>query len=885
MPDPLDFRLPELTRDLRGLGAPGAPGSDHDALFGPWLAARRAAAHAAAWPERLAAFDPPTLAASLSEAIAVLARARFPRRAPDRRALTAELEERAAPLARAIAALAPAAAVVRAASDTDRPAAWTAWVAALREAFVAADAVWQAWLPVLADSRGARGAFWRRALRLALAASAALPTATAAQRAYVRVSGVPAESLLVRGFDVVGARDGTILVVADPEDQARLAAMGGATPPFLPAGADPRRFTAQPVPSTPRVYRPFDDPARGVRAFLDSLARANPRVHVDTIGRSTEGRPLLAVKVGARDDAATRPNVLFLATYHAREWIATEVALRLLRHLARPAGTDARVDSLVARRDIWIVPVVNPDGYEYTFIADRLWRKTRSPQAGGAVGVDLNRNHEALWGLDNVGSSPNPRSDVFRGPTPASEPETRAVQAFHDAHPPVLSLSYHSFAGLLLYPPGHTFGLLPGDLGVYRALAGTPLRSAVTDRLAGSSRTRYFPGVGWLLYPTNGEYTDWAASRHGTLAFTPELTSGDENGAFYGFEFPDDEARIQRVFEDNLPFALDVLESAADPLAYLSLTTGLRAERVALESVSPDVRVRVPGAAADATRVTVAGDRTLATSVDPAGGRFQRRVVSEAVARPSSVTVRAGNDGGGVRFDLLLAQGAEPDERTGWIADGFVAGSDAVAPPAGNAVWRAEFGTLRSPVVRVPATVDTVSVLFRARYDGSAFTERPFAEVRVSRDSARSWQPVTRLAGSAPRYVPDGVTVGGVRGAAFAVEFRTEGLPLRLDEITVVAHAGGVAPPAAGGAMAPFVPSENPVRGDAVWMTWPHDGAGELLLYDFGGRLAWRTAVAAGTPRVAIPIAAERLSNGAYLVIARAGGRVARARLFVLRPG
>ena len=95
---------------------------------------------------------------------------------------------------------------------------------------------------------------------------------------------------------------------------------------------------------TTNVYRSYDDPVRGIRAWIDSIVRVNPRVSVDTIGRSFEGRPMLMLKIGQKDDSPQRPNALFMATYHAREWAATEMALRLVAYLAAPPGTDARRD-------------------------------------------------------------------------------------------------------------------------------------------------------------------------------------------------------------------------------------------------------------------------------------------------------------------------------------------------------------------------------------------------------------------------------------------------------------------------------------------------------------------------------------------------------------
>src|ERR1019366_573100 len=92
-----------------------------------------------------------------------------------------------------------------------------------------------------------------------------------------------------------------------------------------------RRLGAQTIVST-TVYRDYDDPARGIRFFIDSLVKNNPRVSVDTLGLSYQGRPMIAVKIGAKDDSPQRPNVLFMATYHAREWAATEMALRLIKY-------------------------------------------------------------------------------------------------------------------------------------------------------------------------------------------------------------------------------------------------------------------------------------------------------------------------------------------------------------------------------------------------------------------------------------------------------------------------------------------------------------------------------------------------------------------------
>ena len=78
----------------------------------------------------------------------------------------------------------------------------------------------------------------------------------------------------------------------------------------------------------------------------------------------------------------------------------------------------------------WIViPVLNPDGYVYTWTRDRMWRKNRNPRAGrfgrrGCVGVDLNRNYDIEWGRNGI--SRNPCSDIYPGKKAFSEPESKA---------------------------------------------------------------------------------------------------------------------------------------------------------------------------------------------------------------------------------------------------------------------------------------------------------------------------------------------------------------------------------------------------------------------------------------------------------------------------
>ncbi|MGI9077921.1 MAG: M14 family zinc carboxypeptidase [Gemmatimonadaceae bacterium] len=873
--------LPELTRSLRALGTRRAkPDADHDRFFAPLLSARRRAQGCTTPEDCLRVCDATTMRAELDRHLRDFARARYPRSGADRRSLEADLEDCARGVFARLDELAIAGNAVRMADDTARFATWRQWTNALRAVFESADSCWLAIRPSLERPRMERRPLWRRLLRLGtLAGVCAIPGTIDAQHMQMRIRGVPADSLRSRDFDVVSSAAGFTIVVADSADRVRLAQLGWRAEQIVTQGGLARAAPGALRATT--IYRSFDDPARGIRFFLDSIANANPgRAHLEAIGSSVEGRPLLVLKIGPADDSPSRPNVLFMATYHAREWAATEMALRLIKYLT--GDRSERTDSLVAGRDIWILPVANPDGYEFTFTADRFWRKNRRPNADGTFGVDLNRNHSFKWGLDAQGSSPIPASEVYRGTAPESEPETRAIVAFHEAHPPVLSVSYHTFTGLILYPPGYQSGKLADDFGIFRALAGTDVQPAVRDRLPGSNRDHYRPAPGWNLYPTNGEYTDWAYFAHGSIAFTPELSSGFEFGQFYGFDFPGDEPRLATLFEDNLPFALDVLDAARDPLNARPGATGIASERIGIESVSPAVRVRVP--LAEMTRTSVRSPASVPLVPDPSSdvSVYTRRLVSTPIARPGQLKIDVGS--AGVRYDVLSATGAERND-TPWFSNGFLKSQLRIA---GDSAWASGNGKLRSPAIAVPAGMDSISVLFWTRYLGDPFSLLPRGEIHYSVDAGQSWTLAGLVAGVAETYYPERADIAGVAGKTLLVEFTSlfgSAIPTWwLDEITVVARSSVVASGPGVIANAGFRPSENPVRGGTVRFLWPFAGTeGDVIVYDIGGRKVWHTTVSDGSQTVTWKIAESGAANGVYVVVLRSGGHTVRGKLFVTR--
>lgn len=222
-----------------------------------------------------------------------------------------------------------------------------------------------------------------------------------------------------------------------------------------------------------------------------------------SIGQTLEGRNIWALKVS--DNPAIdedEPEILFTGCIHAREGITPLVLLNFIEHLGDNYGIDPEITDLVDNREIWIVLVVNPDGYAYndseTPGGGGMWRKNRRDNGDGSFGVDLNRNFGHMWGYDDIGSSPVPEDATYRGTGPFSEAETQALRDFTIAHNFVITLYFHSYSNIILFPWSYDVDLYTPDHHYFMAMG-----NAIGDM------NGYDPGPGWFLYPTNGDSDDW----------------------------------------------------------------------------------------------------------------------------------------------------------------------------------------------------------------------------------------------------------------------------------------------------------------------------------------------------------------------------------------
>jgi nitroreductase len=382
-----------------------------------------------------------------------------------------------------------------------------------------------------------------------LASPAALPAAEVHTllRVYEDGSGITRE-LVREDLDIASFRPGEwVDLVVDRFELAEITARAARTTVLredLAAAFADLRATAE--------FGDYHTYAE-IGAAFDSLEALYPglALRID-IGDSREGRDVLALKIS--DNVAAdeeEPEVLFMGCHHAREIISVEMPFLFAEHLLAAYGTDSLATALVDSREFWIVPLVNPDGHQYVVDADPLWRKNRRDNGDGTHGVDLNRNYSYMWGYDDFGSSPSTGSETYRGPTPASEPETQAIEGLLQTRSFVFALSFHSYGRQYLYPWGYL--KLPTE--------DNDIFAAVGESLAAGNG--YTPGNAYIgtIYITNGDVDDYAygdSTKPICFAITPEI--GDE------FETP--ASMIPVHFAEQLPAMLFLARNADRPYSF-----------------------------------------------------------------------------------------------------------------------------------------------------------------------------------------------------------------------------------------------------------------------------------------------------------------------------
>jgi hypothetical protein len=290
---------------------------------------------------------------------------------------------------------------------------------------------------------------------------------------------------------------------------------------------------------------------------MRSIAREYPEItRLVDIGDSwekTQGiadRDIWAMKISNNpdQDEPGEPNVLIMGCHHARELISVEIPLAIIKKLTDDYSVDPLCKRLVDNRQIWVVPMVNPDGHVYVETVNPLWRKNRNTNGSpnpDSQGVDLNRNYGFKWGFDDIGSSPKPSAEDYRGAAAFSEPETRTVRDLVEVHDFDLALSYHSYGDMVVFP-WHYVSRDTRDNRTFKRLGRT---YTISNGYA------YGNVKDHILYRTNGDLDDWMYGardgKHKALSVTVEV----------GHDFQPPSDAIPCLIDENLMPALQTIKS------------------------------------------------------------------------------------------------------------------------------------------------------------------------------------------------------------------------------------------------------------------------------------------------------------------------------------
>jgi len=255
----------------------------------------------------------------------------------------------------------------------------------------------------------------------------------------------------------------------------------------------------------------YHDPA-ALQAFLSSAQTNFPQLAqvVDATalwgpGSTFEGRAIRVLKISDNVQLdEDEPNLLIVGCHHPREIVTPELCLDVINRLLNGYGSDPQITALVNNNEIWVAPCWNPDGLDYVWNVNNLWRKNRRP-VGGAVGVDLNRNYPLGWN-GGCGGSPTPASQTYRGPAAASENEVQTMLTFARDRRFAKVIDFHSFGQQVLL--GYRCSPLPPSIDAMINARGTALAS-----LSGWS-TR--------IPSAEGEHPEWEISEITSFAYLLE---------------------------------------------------------------------------------------------------------------------------------------------------------------------------------------------------------------------------------------------------------------------------------------------------------------------------------------------------------------------------
>ncbi|XP_041469205.1 carboxypeptidase B-like [Lytechinus variegatus] len=284
------------------------------------------------------------------------------------------------------------------------------------------------------------------------------------------------------------------------------------------------------------TYHTYDE----IEKWIDDIANQySDLVSVDEVSSTYEGKIIRGIKIGS-PSGNLKPMAYIQGGIHAREWISpATVMFMTYKLLDAYQKMDPLVTEMFNKIDWYIVPVLNADGYIYTWINDRNWRKNRRRAPGDAcVGIDLNRNYAYEWG--GKGASRSSCALTYRGPGPASEIEVIGITDFLKKRNEMtdinLYIDVHSYGMFWLYPWGYTDDTTVSQPDRERQYS---LGMRANEAINATHGKSYLVGeAGASLYPASGGSDDWA---YGELKIKYTYTIELRDEGQYGFMLPETE--------------------------------------------------------------------------------------------------------------------------------------------------------------------------------------------------------------------------------------------------------------------------------------------------------------------------------------------------------
>ncbi len=351
------------------------------------------------------------------------------------------------------------------------------------------------------------------------------------------------------------------------------------------------------------------------------------------------------------DEQEAEPGYMFAGEHHARETQTFPATYAILKHLLTNYNSDPKVTEYVNNNQIYLVPLVNPNGYTVARTKNSMWRKnanlngsTFNPNysfgQGSSVGVDLNRNYEFQWGVGS--SSPSKTAETYRGPYALSESETTIMDSLMDCLNIQASISFHSYSEVILVPFSYSQWASPADNTELRALA-----LDMADEMKDSWGRPYEVGnaEGLLGYGAGGGMSDHMYANYGVFAYCFELWTS--------FQTP----------EGSLPGLTSMCVNAAEIMLDRSNYKTLRGivtlneepvkAKVELSSIDDNTGERTDYYSYEETGLYVrfipAGTYTLTVTLDSYPDSV--RVIEDVVIQSNDVTV----------LDVPFGEVVEPD--------------------------------------------------------------------------------------------------------------------------------------------------------------------------------------------------------------------------------